>query len=73
MPLLVLEREEREKLVISIIYFSIKHNDNYSLNVNSLFSFFLHHPLITSNGVSEWKIILRAILGLNNRANIFLL
>ncbi len=72
MPLLVLEREERE---ISYKYylFSIKHNDNYSLNVNSLFSFFLHHPLITSNGVSEWKIILRAILGLNNRANIFLL
>lgn len=53
MPLLVLEREEREKLVISIIYFPIKHNDNYSLNVNSLFSFFLHHPSVNNK---QWRI-----------------
>ena len=70
MPLLVLEREERE---ISYKYYLLNIMIIIPLNVNSLFSFFLHHPLITSNGVSEWKIILRAILGLNNRANIFLL
>ena len=45
------EREERE-LVISIIYFSIKHNDNYSLNVNS--SIFVLSPSSVNN--KQWRI-----------------
>lgn len=63
---------KRQLTLYEQIAFYIKHNADYSIILNALF-FSSDHPLITSNGVSEWKIIFRAILGLNKRANIFLL
>lgn len=47
----------------------IKHNHNY----NTIMALIFYPLLMTNKGVSVWKIILRAIPGLNSLAKIFLL